>query len=62
MNLILKLYADNLFSFQINEQNSSLKKEVAIGERKLLARNERIQALEGLLQDAQEKLITQNQK
>jgi hypothetical protein len=48
--------------FQLVEQNSSLKKEVAIAERKLLARNERIQALEALLQDAQEKLTTQNQK
>ncbi|CAG8567315.1 5047_t:CDS:10 [Diversispora eburnea] len=47
---------------QLVEQNSSLKKEVAIAERKLLARNERIQALEALLQDAQEKLTTQNQK
>jgi len=47
---------------QLVEQNSSLKKEVAIAERKLNARNERIQSLEGLLQDAQEKLISQNQK
>ncbi|CAO3657520.1 unnamed protein product [Mucor hiemalis] len=47
---------------QLVEQNSSLKKEVAIAERKLLARNERIQSLESLLQDAQEKLINQNQK
>ncbi|CAG8437979.1 11561_t:CDS:2 [Rhizophagus irregularis] len=44
------------------EQNSSLKKEIALNERNLLARNERIQALEPLLQDAQEKLTTQNQK
>ncbi|KAI7888740.1 uncharacterized protein EV154DRAFT_407276, partial [Mucor mucedo] len=44
------------------EQNSSLKKEVAIAERKLIARNERIQSLEALLGDAQEKLIHQNQK
>jgi hypothetical protein len=47
---------------QLVEQNSSLKKEVAIAERKLTARNERIQSLESLLQDAQEKLISQNQK
>src|SRR5436190_641321 len=47
---------------QLVEQNTSLKKEIAIAERKLLARNERIQALEPLLQDAQEKLTTQNQK
>lgn len=44
------------------EQNASLKKEVAVAERKLIARNERIQSLETLLQDAQEKLISQNQK
>jgi kinesin family protein 5 len=44
------------------EQNGSLKKEVAIAERKLIARNERIQSLESLLGDAQEKLIHQNQK
>ncbi|GAA5808547.1 hypothetical protein MFLAVUS_001938 [Mucor flavus] len=47
---------------QLVEQNSSLKKEVAVAERKLIARNERIQSLEALLQDAQEKLINQNQK
>jgi len=47
---------------QLVEQNSSLKKEVAVAERKLIARNERIQSLESLLQEAQEKLITQNQK
>ncbi|KAI9252856.1 kinesin heavy chain [Phascolomyces articulosus] len=47
---------------QLVEQNASLKKEVALAERKLIARNERIQSLEALLQDAQEKLITQNQK
>ncbi|KAG0749806.1 hypothetical protein G6F57_004691 [Rhizopus arrhizus] len=44
------------------DQNSSLKKEVSVAERKLSARNERIQSLEALLQDAQEKLIKQNQK
>ncbi|CAB4403854.1 unnamed protein product [Rhizophagus irregularis] len=47
---------------QLVEQNSSLEREVVISERNLLARNERIQALEALLQDAQEKLTTQNQK
>ncbi|RUS24034.1 hypothetical protein BC938DRAFT_474227, partial [Jimgerdemannia flammicorona] len=47
---------------QLVEQNSSLKKEVAIAERKLLARNERIQSLESLLQEAQDKLIAQNQR
>ncbi|KAG0300319.1 hypothetical protein BGZ98_009269 [Dissophora globulifera] len=47
---------------QLVEQNTILKKEVAISERKLLARNERIHSLEGLLQGAQEKLTTQNHK
>lgn len=47
---------------QLVDQNSSLKKEVSVAERKLSARNERIQSLEALLQDAQEKLIKQNQK
>ncbi|KAF7731242.1 hypothetical protein EC973_000658 [Apophysomyces ossiformis] len=47
---------------QLVEQNASLKKEVVLAERKLIARNERIQSLETLLQDAQEKLISQNQK
>lgn len=47
---------------QLVEQNASLKKEVALAERKLIARNERVQNLETLLQDAQEKLISQNQK
>ncbi|CAO3592123.1 unnamed protein product [Absidia cylindrospora] len=47
---------------QLVEQNASLKKEVAVAERKLITRNERIQNLEGLLQDAQDKLISQNQK
>ena len=41
---------------QLVEQNGSLKKEVAIAERKLFARNERIIALEALLHDSQEKL------
>ncbi|KAI7872873.1 kinesin heavy chain [Spinellus fusiger] len=47
---------------QLVEQNASLKKEVALAERKLIARNERIQSLEGLLQNAQLNLINQNQK
>ncbi|KAI9672302.1 MAG: Kinesin heavy chain [Alyxoria varia] len=47
---------------QLVEQNSSLKKEVAIAERKLMARNERIQSLEGLLQDSQEKLTAANHR
>lgn len=47
---------------QLVEQNSSLKKEVAIAERKLIARNERIQSLEALLQDSQEKLTQANHR
>lgn len=47
---------------QLVEQNSALKKEVAIAERKLIARNERIQSLESLLQDSQEKLASANHK
>lgn len=47
---------------QLVEQNSALKKEVAIAERKLIARNERIQSLESLLQDSQEKMAQANHK
>jgi kinesin family member 5 len=47
---------------QLVEQNSTLKKEVAIAERKLIARNERIQSLESLLQDSQEKMAQANHK
>jgi kinesin family protein 5 len=47
---------------QLVEQNGSLKKEVAIAERKLIARNERIASLEGLLQDSQEKLTNANHR
>ncbi|EGS21571.1 kinesin-like protein [Thermochaetoides thermophila DSM 1495] len=47
---------------QLVEQNSALKKEVAIAERKLIARNERIQSLESLLQESQEKLAQANHK
>lgn len=39
-----------------------LKKEAGIAERKLLARNERIQNLEAMLQDADRRLSAQNQK
>jgi kinesin family member 5 len=42
------------------EQNSALKKEVAIAERKLTARNERIQSLEQLLHEAQDNFAQQN--
>ncbi|KAI4232569.1 MAG: hypothetical protein L6R40_007355 [Gallowayella cf. fulva] len=47
---------------QLVEQNGGLKKEVAIAERKLLARNERIMSLEALLQDSQEKLTAANHR
>lgn len=47
---------------QLVEQNSSLKKEVAIAERKLIARNERIASLEALLQESQEKLTAANHR
>jgi kinesin family protein 5 len=47
---------------QLVEQNSALKKEVAIAERKLIARNERIQSLETLLQESQEKMAQANHK
>ena len=47
---------------QLVEQNGSLKKEVAIAERKLMARNERIISLEALLQDSQEKLTAANHR
>jgi hypothetical protein len=41
---------------QLVEQNSQLKKEAAIAERKLATRTERIKNLESLLHDSQEKL------
>lgn len=41
------------------DQNTNLKKEILVAERKLAARNERIQTLESLLIDAQEKFRTQ---
>ena len=44
------------------EQNTSLKKEVAIAERKLQARNERIGSLEALLEESQVKLGQANHK
>lgn len=47
---------------QLVEQNGSLKKEVAIAERKLMARNERILSLETLLHDSQEKLTAANHR
>ena len=47
---------------QLVEQNTSLKKEVAIAERKLQARNERINSLEALLEESQEKLGQANHR
>ncbi|OBZ83544.1 Kinesin heavy chain [Choanephora cucurbitarum] len=47
---------------QLVEQNSQLKKEAALSDRKLSARNERIQNLEFLLKEAQNKLLVQNDK
>lgn len=47
---------------QLVEQNTQLKKEVAIAERKLVARGERIRGLEGLVQESQEKLMLANHK
>lgn len=47
---------------QLVEQNSSLKKEVVIAERKLNARNDRIQSLESLLAESQERINQQNAK
>lgn len=44
------------------DQNTSLKKEVAIAERKLLARNDRIMSLEQLLSESQEKLTQANHR
>jgi len=47
---------------QLVEQNSQLKKEAAIAERKLATRTERIRNLESLLQDSQEKLTAANHR
>ncbi|KAF9997078.1 hypothetical protein BGZ79_009194, partial [Entomortierella chlamydospora] len=47
---------------QLVDQNTALKKEVALSDRKLTARNERIQSLENLLREAQEKFTSQNMK
>ncbi|KAJ7897459.1 hypothetical protein B0H13DRAFT_2521650 [Mycena leptocephala] len=51
-----------LLQKQLVDHNSTLKKEAGIAERKLLARNERIQNLEALLQDTNRRLSLQNQK
>lgn len=47
---------------QLVEQNAQLKKEVAIADRKLVARGERIRGLEGLLGESQEKLMQANHR
>ncbi|PNS15101.1 Kinesin heavy chain [Sphaceloma murrayae] len=47
---------------QLVEQNASLKKEVAIADRKLVARGERIRGLEALLGESQEKLMAANHR
>lgn len=47
---------------QLVEQNSHLKKEAAISERKLATRNERIQTLEAMLQEAQDNYYAETQK
>ncbi|KAI8899069.1 P-loop containing nucleoside triphosphate hydrolase protein [Globomyces pollinis-pini] len=47
---------------QLVDQNTNLKKDIVVCERKLLTRNERIQNLETLLNDAQNKLEHQNQR
>ncbi|KAI9468503.1 MAG: hypothetical protein EXX96DRAFT_492802, partial [Benjaminiella poitrasii] len=44
------------------EQNSRLKKEAALSDRKLAAKNEIIQNLDNLVKEAQNKLIVQNEK
>ncbi|KAI9141288.1 kinesin heavy chain [Paraphysoderma sedebokerense] len=46
---------------QLVEQNTTLKKDIAIAERKLIARNERIQHLEDMLQETQANLASQKQ-
>ena len=47
---------------QLVEQNAQLKKEVAIAERKLVARGERITGLEGLVAESHQKLMVANHK
>lgn len=47
---------------QLVEQNNGLKKEVAIAERKLHARNDRIMSLERLLHESQENLTAANHR
>lgn len=59
---IITFYTFYSYFVQLVEQNSHLKKEAALSDRKLSARNERIQNLEYLLKEAQNKLLTQNDK
>ncbi|KAL9936533.1 hypothetical protein V8E36_004601 [Tilletia maclaganii] len=47
---------------QLVEQNATLKKEVARAERRLITRNERIQSLEVLLYESQQKLEAENKR
>lgn len=47
---------------QLVEQNTALKKEIGVAERKLITRNERIQNLEQLLNDADARLSQKNQR
>ncbi|GAA6032440.1 hypothetical protein JCM8097_008176 [Rhodosporidiobolus ruineniae] len=47
---------------QLVDQNTTLKRDVALAERKLLARNERIGTLESLLREANDKVNQQNAK
>ncbi|KAL1411173.1 hypothetical protein Q8F55_002123 [Vanrija albida] len=56
------LDALNVVQKQLVEQNTSLKKEVGIAERKLITRNERIQNLETLLNEADARLQQKNQR
>lgn len=56
------LDALNSVQKQLVEQNTALKKEVGVAERKLLGRNERIQNLESLLNDADTRLAQKNQR
>ncbi|RXK39944.1 kinesin [Tremella mesenterica] len=56
------LEALNSVQKQLVEQNSTLKKEVAVAERKLMTRNDRIQNLEVLLNSAEARLAQKDQK
>lgn len=54
------LDALNAVQKQLVDQNTTLKKEVGVAERKLLARNERIQNLESLLNETDTRLAQKN--